>query len=780
MAEKKLHASIVLGGSISSSLKTAFGTAEGGLKKIGTQITALTKRQDLLGKSIQTFGRMGKNVSGMRAEYARLTLQVDKLKTAQTRLNAAVKQHARLMEMAGKLQTAGGYMTGAGIAGVTGAYMFGIREAKNYQTEMARLRALGMGNAVNSDALAFLRQMKTFGTSRTENLTLMRDALSVFGDVEHAKMALPMLAKMKFGNEALYGSEEGAENEQKFIDMMKVVELRGGTKNQTEFNKQSNMVQQVLAATGGRVGPDEWRALISTGGLAAKSMRDDAFYYQLEPLVQEMGGKRVGTALMSAYSNLYQGRTTKRAIDNLQKFGLIADPSKLVHAKGGREYMNPGALKGAELFRQSQFEWVQKVLVPTLAKHGMTSKDQVLDAIGEIFTNRTAANLIATMYLQKTQIEKDERLSRGADNIDKMSAEGENTVRGRELRARARLHNAELAFGKAMIPIYTTLIDKAAAFLEVITKFMQAHPRMAKAIAIGFVSLAGALTVLGPLLMGIGGMLSAYAGYTLLVGKFGGMWPMVSRMIGMVVTPLRLVGNALLWVGRLFLANPWMLALAAIALAAVEIYRHWDGVKAFFEQLWLDLKRIFGDAIAIIIDLLTLNLPKAFQDLKHAFSDLGKFADDVFNGMASAATTVIDDVLKAVGLINDQKRAQEVGKKFADQEAALRDKSIADVFKGAISAPMLGIPQMVQAWKNAKALKQSELSATAAAAAPTIPPMAGGSGNASAPVTIHQQNTFNVSQQPGESSDAFAKRLAQQLQQQNAVAQRGALGDGAY
>ncbi len=47
----------------------------------------------------------------------------------------------------------------------------------------------------------------------TENMSLMLDGTSAFADVHHAKMVTPMLAKMKFGNTAMYGDEKGADNE---------------------------------------------------------------------------------------------------------------------------------------------------------------------------------------------------------------------------------------------------------------------------------------------------------------------------------------------------------------------------------------------------------------------------------------------------------------------------------------------------------------------------------------------------------------------------------------
>ncbi|MFP3675093.1 hypothetical protein SB724_19965, partial [Bacillus sp. SIMBA_031] len=87
--------------------------------------------------------------------------------------------------------------------------------------------------------------------------------------------------------------------------------------------REANMVQKVITATGARVGGDQWQEFIKTGGTAAKLMRSDAFYYQMEPLIQEMGGDTVGSAVMSGYQNLIEGRTTVRATRKLMSLGLL-------------------------------------------------------------------------------------------------------------------------------------------------------------------------------------------------------------------------------------------------------------------------------------------------------------------------------------------------------------------------------------------------------------------------------------------------------------------------
>ena len=118
--------------------------------------------------------------------------------------------------------------------------------------------------------------MDTFGTSTLDNLQLMRDGITAFADVHHAEIVAPTLSKMKFANEAMFGNEHGQENERKFMDMLKVIELRNGLKSEAAFKNQANIIQQVITATGGRTSR-EWLNAIKTGGVAVKGLTNEAF-----------------------------------------------------------------------------------------------------------------------------------------------------------------------------------------------------------------------------------------------------------------------------------------------------------------------------------------------------------------------------------------------------------------------------------------------------------------------------------------------------------------------
>ena len=536
-----------------------------------------------------------------------MTLQQQKLANAaakQQRVTNATQHADKLRNKAGNLAMAGAGATATGA--VLGAPVVkGLNEAKHYQTEVGRVNALGLDDKVSAEAVAFARNMKTYGTSQLDNLQLMRDGMSAFADVHHAEMVAPTLAKMKFANHAFFGEAEGADNERKFMDMLKVIELRGGLESKEKFEAQANIVQQVITATGGRVGPNEWLNMIKTGGIAAKGLKDDAFYYQMEPLVQEMSGNRVGTSLMSAYQNLYQGRTTKRSAKKLEEFGLIGDKSKVTHDKAGQlSFLNPGALLGSELFRENQFEWMEKVLLPQLAKKGIKDKNQVLDAIGSIFSNRTASNLYSQMYLQRGQIHKNEKLNRGAADIGRLEKLGRDSAAGKELEAQSKLADLKLTMGEKILPLYAQGLEMAISAVTRLNGFMERNPTVAKVMITAFAVLAGLLLVLGPLMLGIAAMIGPYAMLHVMFAKMGVMGGVLTPILRGLGGAFMWAGRAVLWVGRALMLNPIGIAITVIAGAAFLIYKYWEPIKAFFSGLWSDVKAAFAGGFVGINNLI--------------------------------------------------------------------------------------------------------------------------------------------------------------------------------
>lgn len=631
------------------------------LKKAETQVKQLTKvvtegrpRLIELRNELNNAGLKSKNFADQQQELKEkinaANTSIDSQKNKLENLNRFQKSHSK---MTGNVRTAAMYGAGMAATGTAALYQMRkpIEENKRMDVLENRIGALGLGDTSTKEATDFAKKMKTYGTSMTENMSLMLDGTSAFADVHHAKMVTPMLAKMKFGNTAMYGDEKGADNEKKFMDMLKVIEMRNGLKSEKAFKEQANIIQQVITATGGRVQAEEWLNATKRGGIAVQGLTNEALYYKMEPIVQMMGGHGYGNAAMSAYQNIYQGRTTQRAAKNLDKFGLIGDYSKVKHNKtGDLSYLDIGAIKGSDLFKKDQFAWMEQVLIPAINAKGITRDEDVVDAIGSLFSNRTASNLFSQMYMQRENIHKNIKLNKGAANIDQLSDRAQNTVSGKELEAQAKLHDAYLQFGQTILPIYTQALVIATNAMQGFTGWMQQNPTLAKALGTGLLLIAGGLVAIGGLLLVFSPLILSMLSLRLMMVTLGVQGSALSFAFRLLLSPFSLlrgaitgVGSALMWLGRLAMAHPLLALITVVALGVYLIYKNWDTIGPYFQKVWSMIKGFFqsgiGNISATILNWSPLGLfYSAFATVMNWFgfelpTKFSTFGANIINGL---------------------------------------------------------------------------------------------------------------------------------------------------
>ena len=128
MANKRLNATITIGGGVGRTLTKGLTSTKARLGEVGDSIRTVEKRQKTLGKSISTFGRMGKNVDGLRQEYGQLTNEMDRLRRKQEQLLKVEKARQRV---------SGAYSNFSGEVGKS------VRTLRN-----ASIAAVGVGTAV--------------------------------------------------------------------------------------------------------------------------------------------------------------------------------------------------------------------------------------------------------------------------------------------------------------------------------------------------------------------------------------------------------------------------------------------------------------------------------------------------------------------------------------------------------------------------------------------------------------------------------------------------------
>jgi TP901 family phage tail tape measure protein len=330
---------------------------------------------------------------------------------------------------------------------------------------------------------------------------------------------------------------------------------------------------------------------------------------------------------------------------------------------------------------------IQKVL----AAVNKLPKNEQLGVMTQLFGKEygdDAAKLAANIGEYRRQLE----LVNGVENAPKRdgSMQREGDIRADQLSARwemsqNRMFNLSSAMGATLRPALIQLINGFNGVLERVNAWANANPGLVlgilkvgagiAALSIGFSTVALALaTTLGP-------FLAVRYGLALIGIRLPSL---IGLMLNLGSKVLPFVGQAFMWLGRLFLANPIGLAITAIAVAAYLIYANWDKVKAYFVGAWAEIKQGFSGGIASILQTLANFSPigliyQAFAavlnymgvELPSRFTDFGGMimtglVNGIKNAMGAVQTAISDAGTDTIGWFKEKLGIHSPSRVFAE------------------------------------------------------------------------------------------------------------------
>lgn len=142
--------------------------------------------------------------------------------------------------------------------------------------------------------------------------------------------------------------------------------------------------------------------------------------------------------------------------------------------------------------------------------------------------------------------------------------------------------------------------------------WMKENPELAKTLTMIGLAIAGIITTLGILSLSIAAMLGPLAAAKLslsILGIKGG------SALTLLLKPIKLLGNAFLWLGKAMLANPILLVIAAIAAAVYLIYKNWDTIGPYVYKVWDTVKKYTAIAWQALKD----TIKGAWEAIKYIF-----------------------------------------------------------------------------------------------------------------------------------------------------------------
>lgn len=359
-----------------------------------------------------------------------------------------------------------------------------VKEAAEYQREQAQFSIFGMSAEQNAQAKTYVEQTQMPGASMIDKMRYMTEAQGVFresgmsGDeaLGGAKLVAPILAKLHYTS--LLSGHEMDETEEK--SMLRFVETRGGLKDPAELKRIADLGFKVSMTSGGNVDWEQLRQAMSTGGVAAKGLTDEALFAWGEPLIGELKGGGFGTGLRTAFNRM-NGiiKLPNQAFHEMERLG-IWDASKVEENKsGGIKSFKGNPLIHADEYSANPFKYYTDYILPKYDKLGLSEADRNRE--NSMIFGGTGSRLFSTLEQQLSTILKSLPALNQAKGLDPAVKTTDDTMTGQMKNFDAAWSDFKNQFGQTMLPAVTNMLLVGTSILRTINEWAANPMTAAKA-----------------------------------------------------------------------------------------------------------------------------------------------------------------------------------------------------------------------------------------------------------------------------------------------------------
>lgn len=760
MANKKLNATITIGGAVASSLRSAFGDVKGQIGQVGSALRKLETEQRMLTNAIRVFGHEGKNVDGLRARYSAVTAQVDKLRAAHEKLNRV--QRAQEANLAKRAQYRGQMFDAVALGAAASAPL--VMAAK-FETAM-----LGIAKQVDG--------------ARDSSGKLTATYYDMGKAIQLMAREIPI-----------------ATND--LVDMVTAGARMGiqGKDNLLEFTRQAAMMADAFELPAGELADSMGKIaglfhipIPAIGELAdAVNFLDDNAISKGGDIIDFLTrtGGVAGAVKISAKEMAALGSTLLTLGERTETAGTATSAlfTKLAAAdKGSKKFR--AAMKQIGISTEAVQKGMQTDASGTLLK--------VLDAVAKLPREKQLGVMTDLVGLEHSDTLA--KLANGTGELRRQLAlangEAAKGSMTREFQARLQTTGAQfqlmknrvselaVTIGSVLLPAVNDVFGALAPVISAAANFAKENPRLTR----GIVGTAVALTSLRLATLAAGYAFTFVRGGILqfhgLIAKLRAGFALASGAMPAVVAGIRSIGVA-------FVSTGIGALIAGLAFGAVLIYQNWDGVKAFmvgvFEGIRVGLQPVitvfqtFWQALTPIHPLFQ-KIGEALQAAWQWFTNLlqpVKYTQEEL-GKAGEAGRVFGEALAAginFVLLPLQTLIQGLSW-VANNIGSIAEKAIA--FKNAVGDGIGSAWQSTKEFFGGGDQKAPTNSPAAKASSGSLPsPSMATSRGRNGSYSDNSSTTINVTQHPGENSKDLARRIAKEQERQRMVRQRGLMLDGA-
>jgi hypothetical protein len=392
----------------------AFSSVEARIKEIARTVSSVGLASGSTGRAVRDTQAMTREVSGA-------TRATDALATSMNRVHSSVSRaHKEVGAMRASLrETAAAVGPVIGLGAMFAGYE-GIKHVVNVgfarEHERVRMVTSGMkpGEVQDAEIAAAQLGAKYGPISNTDIMHMLRNTRSIVGSYAEAKDIIDPLLALRV---VATGAHPGQDMEEDFDKLVKGLEIKGVTQDPAKFKAYMNAMGKDVLAFGDTLKPSDFYEAFKLGRQATQSLSLDYMTSVAPKLIQELGGPGAGVAQQAFYTAVVGGHMTKTALQKLEEFALV-DKSKVVAPKGGHLASAAGAIQDWQLAAVNPYEWVNKILLPAMAKKGIIDPLQIQEVVSSMFSKSTAAQLVGILATQQSAIEKDRQVIHSTMSTD--------------------------------------------------------------------------------------------------------------------------------------------------------------------------------------------------------------------------------------------------------------------------------------------------------------------------------------------------------------------------
>lgn len=344
---------------------------------------------------------------------------------------------------------------------------------------------------------------------------------------------------------------------------------------------------------------------------------------QAEQKLQEIYKSRMGVGKQAVASTLALASAQ-------QKAGVVGDEVQIAAAQQLATYAKyPGTVN-------TMLPALNDLLVQQKGLNGTQEDATALaNLFGKAMMGQTGALKRAGISFTKAQEEvlkygtEEEKAAMIAEvvnqNVGDMNEEFAKTDAGKIQQAKNALGDMGEEIGAVLLPAVADLVSwfqtNLMPKLQQLINFMKQHPAIAK-FALAFAAITAAL---GPLIMIIGGLVSAIGSIITIAPALGAAFTFITGPIGLVIA-----------------------AIAAAIAIGIALYRNWDTVKAKAIAIWNAIKNAIMKPVNAVKNAVKTNFTTLKSTVTSVFTSIKTKATSIWNGIKSAITSPIETAKNTV------------------------------------------------------------------------------------------------------------------------------------